>query len=593
MNIKKIEISRWTLFIIFGLSIFVKCLLFHLFCFNYVAVSSLWNAPHDFFSFYVAKLLPALSIASFVFIFKRKWWMIMASIIIDLWMVANFIYYRANDLFLDTETIMIVDNLNGFWSSIATYLNWKSLLFFVLTILLCVFLAFVNVKNERNWKHFGIATAISVILFLGDHFAGYSTYKTTTQVDYWKYSAFKVVWRMSSGNYFYDNWVRSQWVEAQTPLHFFPTFLYKQICDKYYKKEFSLAESEKNEISTYVNHHATDSNIVSQNLIIILGESFESWVLQMKDENAQEVTPNMNLFRKKENVLFIDKIRSQVRRGSSGDGQMIINTGLLPLESGAACMLYGDNVYPNFAHKFDSAIIINPVHAIWNQSITTYSYGYKNLDENFSSPNKSKWENDDQHVVRNSLKQCLSLPQPFGIMLITITTHTPFNCPTRPTLSFNSDLPDDIVNYLNCMHYADSCIGLFLNELDKLSLLDNTTLVITGDHTIFRSNLLAEIQPIAQKYNLPIPQGESFCPLIISSPTIKKHTEIDTLCYQMDIYPTILHCLGINDYYWKGFGVNLLDSTSLQNRKISEEEAFRLSNLIIRSNYFATENICQ
>ena len=124
-------------------------------------------------------------------------------------------------------------------------------------------------------------------------------------------------------------------------------------------------------------------------------------------------------------------------------------------------------------------------------------------------------------------------------------------------------------------------------------MLDNTTLVITGDHTIFRSNLLAEIQPIAQKYNLPIPQGESFCPLIISSSTIKKHTEIDTLCYQMDIYPTILHCLGINDYYWKGFGVNLLDSTSLQNRKISEEEAFRLSNLIIRSNYFATENICQ
>ena len=301
-------------------------------------------------------------------------------------------------------------------------------------------------KNERRWKHFGIAAAVSVILFLGDHLAGYSTYKTTGIADCWKYSAFKTVWRMSSGNYFYDNWIRSQWVEAQTSLHFFPAFLYKQICDKFYKKEVSLGESEKNEISTYVNHHATDSNIVNQNLIIILGESFESWVLQMKDENEQEVTPNMNMFREKENVLYVDKIRSQAKRGMSGDGQMIINTGLLPLESGAACMLYGDNIYPNFAHKFDSATIVNPVHAIWNQSITTYSYGYKNLDEDFSASNK--WENDDQHVVRNSIKQCISLPQPFGIMLITITTHSPFNCPTQATLSFNSELPENIVKII-------------------------------------------------------------------------------------------------------------------------------------------------
>lgn len=593
MNVKKIEISRWTLFIIFGLSIFVKCLLFHLFCFNYVAVSSLWNAPHDFFSFYVAKLLPALSIASFVFIFKRKWWMIMASIIIDLWMVANFIYYRANDLFLDTETIMIVDNLNGFWSSIATYLNWKSLSFFVLTILLCVFLAFVNVKNERNWKHFGIATAISVILFLGDHFAGYSTYKTTTLVDCWKYSAFKVVWRMSSGNYFYDNWVRSQWVEAQTPLHFFPTFLYKQICSFFYgPKEISLSEEDKINIEEFVNKSALDTNIVKQNLVIILGESFEDWAFKMKDNNNCEITPNMNALRKQENILYVNKIRSQVRRGNSGDGQMIINSGLLPIESGAACMLYGKNVYPNFAHKFETSIIINPVSGIWNQKNTTYSYGYKNLKE-LSNPNdKWNWVEDDE-TMQFSIQQCKTMNQPFCMMIITVSTHSPFSSPRKSHLSFCDGTPQIVQDYLNCMHYADSCIGVFLNLLDKHSLLNNTTLVITGDHTIFRSNLLAEIQPVAQKYDLPIPQGESFCPLIISSPTIKKHTEIDTLCYQMDIYPTILHCLGINDYYWKGFGVNLLDSTSLQNRKISEEEAFRLSNLIIRSNYFATENICQ
>ena len=549
-----------------------------------MAVSSLWNAPHDFFSFYVAKLLPAVSIASFVFVFKRRWWIIVASIIIDLWFAANFIYYRANDLFLDTETIMIVDNLNGFWSSIVAYLNWKTIAFVVVSVILYVFLVFTKVDSNRNWKGFAVASITSLLLFVGDHFAGYSTYKTTKQVESWKYSAFKAVWKMASGNYFFDNWVRSQWVEAQTPLHFLPAFLLKQICNKYYKIEPSLNEIDRKKIENLINKQALDTNMVHHNLIIILGESFESWAFQMKDERGQEVTPNMNLFRKRENVLYANKIRSQVRQGSSGDGQMIINTGLLPLESGAACMLYGENVYPNFAHKFDLATIVNPATPnIWNQRVVTFSYEYNNLVD--FSKNQQVSDGD---MVKTAIAQCQSAKsQPYAIMLITLSTHVPFTWhPSKTKLSYNKELPQNMYDYLNAMHYADSCIGLFLNELAKDSLLHNTTVVITGDHTIFRSNLLAEMQPAIEKYGLPIPKDETFCPLIISSPTITKHTEIDTLCFQMDIYPTILHCLGINDYYWKGFGVNLLDSAALQNRKISEEEAFKLSNLIIRSNYF-------
>lgn len=41
------------------------------------------------------------------------------------------------------------------------------------------------------------------------------------------------------------------------------------------------------------------------------------------------------------------------------------------------------------------------------------------------------------------------------------------------------------------------------------------------------------------------------------------------------------------DYYWKGFGVNLLDSVARHNRPISEQEAYRLSDMIICGNYFS------
>ena len=64
------ENGNMLIFILFALSVFIKCVYFHYACFNYVAVSSLWQAPLEFLAFYFAKLLPALFFASFVFLFK-------------------------------------------------------------------------------------------------------------------------------------------------------------------------------------------------------------------------------------------------------------------------------------------------------------------------------------------------------------------------------------------------------------------------------------------------------------------------------------------------------------------------------------------
>ena len=106
------------IFILFALSVFIKCVYFHYACFNYVAVSSLWQAPLEFLAFYFAKLLPALFFASFVFLFKRQWWTIVASVIIDFWLIANVLYYRQCSLFMDIGVIKMAGNLTGSMSSI-------------------------------------------------------------------------------------------------------------------------------------------------------------------------------------------------------------------------------------------------------------------------------------------------------------------------------------------------------------------------------------------------------------------------------------------------------------------------------------------
>ena len=54
----------------------------------------------------------------------------------------------------------------------------------------------------------------------------------------------------------------------------------------------------------------------------------------------------------------------------------------------------------------------------------------------------------------------------------------------------------------------------------------------------------------------------------------------------MDAYPTIRHLIGADTYYWKGFGIDLSDTTHTMARPINEQDAYIVSDKIIRANYF-------
>lgn len=584
------ENGNMLIFILFALSVFIKCVYFHYACFNYVAVSSLWQAPLEFLAFYFAKLLPALFFASFVFLFKRQWWTIVASVIIDLWLIANVLYYRQCSLFIDIDVIKMAGNLNGFMSSILTYINWKTFVFVAITALYCGTLFFFEKRNEwlilkTSVKAFIIAFVTSLLLVVYDFTLGYGSnlMYANRNKEWYDINQFQWGWKVAKGKSLYSNLQRPNLVERGSVFHYFPClFIYELSLDRNREVEFSYREKEI--LSEIVGEKKQIQ--LDNNLIFVLVESFESWALNMRDLRGDEVTPNINAFRSKHSHLFCTKIKSQTRNGGSGDGQMIENTGLLPLNSGAACMLYGTNIYPNYAHFWSNSTIIDPcANDIWNQPQMTKCYDYKDIYPN--SQNDMVGTEDDMVVFQYAIQHIDSLKkEPFCLHIITMSMHTPFTRVDCPSMKWPNDMPSNLRNYLNAVHYTDSAIAPFLEKLESDSLLANTTIVITGDHTTFSHNMLMEYASFVKKYGYPIPTETSYCPLIVCSPTIKEKTVVDEVCYQMDIFPTILHCIGADDYYWKGFGVNLLDSTARHNRQIIEDEAYILSDKMIRSDYF-------
>ena len=311
--------------------------------------------------------------------------------------------------------------------------------------------------------------------------------------------------------------------------------------------------SDTTRIEQFYNTEQTDS--ISSHagpLIVVIVESFEDWVF------TPSIMPNLTAFCNNHNVLYANHVQSQVRGGMSADGQLMINTGLLPTLEGAACYRFLGNTYPGIMkHKEGKSATLVPHNVdVWNQVYMSKAYGYDTTVQ--ISPIDT--------ILFDEVLQYLHDGY-VNIQALTISTHSPF---TRgsvfSTLEIDEDIPELKKNYIKAFNALDYGLNILLEALDMDSALRKATLVITGDHVIW-----------------PEP---TYCPLIIYSPKFSESIAYADTCYQMDIYPTIISVIGCEDYFWKGFGVNLMDSASRQNRLISEQEAYELSDKIIRSNYF-------
>lgn len=588
---------QWCVFVLFAFTIFVKCILFHWDIFHSILISSIWSAPFEFIAFWWNKVIPALLLGAFVFISKRYWWTVLVNIIIDLWIIANLVYFQANECFLDINAILMAYNLSGFESSIKTFTNISYTIFPTFTIIYAVLIYYGKKihAGKRNYILFLLIFGICILSHICSVVPKWKKdyYNNKYSVDFDMQDGREVICETFGWNglkmyipfhdiklyalpysFSYCPDYAKEYIRATSILHY---FIGATVHYVYSENDTSL-EIAPDSMHKYINKQRETPHPPTSNLIILLVESFESWALEQGDFSRQAASNFLN-FMEHDHILYANHITSEAKQGVSGDGQMIVNTGLLPIYAGAACIRFGNNTYPNIASNYNNSILVNISDDVWNQHQMTTKYGYQ--DEYFRKGGISEPE-----MFQNMLNVLDTIQEPFCLLGITMAMHSPFDKYKVKHLNLPKSAPYWLEEYLECVYYTDSCFGVFWNTLKDKEILKNTTVVITGDHTVFKHNMLKEFSNFASGNGLEIPREESFTPLIIYSPNISENTQVTDTCYQMDIYPTIMHLIGCEDYYWKGFGVNLLDSVARHNRPISEQEAYRISDLMIRSNYF-------
>ncbi|MCR5361826.1 MAG: LTA synthase family protein [Bacteroidales bacterium] len=546
-------------------------------------MQELLTYPTFFFISWFGKVLPAVIIASFVYLcHRRQWWTIVLSVVIDLWIISNLFYFKANGLYLTYEAMTMVGNLHGFEDSLLTLLDWTAWMVLAITVAyIVVFFALRLRKYQMRSTKWFLGWTLSFLLL-----------DCASNAAFW-YHAFweekpSLGQRISNAYPFglvHNDAVshsncsdyRTDYMYCQSVLSYLPAMF---LHDYWTSKRTSLSEEDCQYIARYWNGWREIRPV--NNLVFILVESLESWPLEKI--NGIDFMPFLSQIKQSGHVFYADRLKCQIKYGMSGDGQMISMTGMLPIDNGVACFRYGSNRYPNFASSYASSAIFNPCKGTWNQSVVTPSYGFNHLFES----EDVQWGTDATVFQRTTDYVLSDLETPFCVLALTISSHMPFNASLAQPYPQDPEMPALMSRYLNSLSYTDSCLQACVTRILNSPPADSTVIVITGDHTIFRSNSYDDLDRYASAKGIPFKANHNYVPLIIYSPDIERNEYLHEEVYQMDIFPTVCAMLD-STVHNPSFGVNLRDSVARQHRPISEEEAYRMSDLIIRSNYFGLQ----
>ena len=313
-----------------------------------------------------------------------------------------------------------------------------------------------------------------------------------------------------------------------------------------------------------------------KNVIVIHLESFQQFLIDYKWK-GKEVTPNLNKLYHSKNTLSFSNFYNQVGQGKTSDAEMMLENSLYGLQSGSAMSSYGtSNTFEsapailNQAGGYTTAVMHGGAGSFWNRNNAYKQFGYHYFMPLSYYENKPKYYIGyglkDKIFLSQSIKYIERLPQPFYLKLITVTNHYPYDLDKKNQSIDPTDTGDETVDgYVQTAHYLDQAIGEFLQWMKKTGLDKKTILVLYGDHYGISGNHHKASAELLKQDEFTNFDNLKFqrVPLMFHMKGLKGGVK-DTYGGEIDVLPTLLNLLGINDKDTIQFGHDLLSPKAPQ-----------------------------
>ena len=443
----------------------------------------------------LADLVVSLIFASFYFLVKKKYrlaYLIIISIISMIVCISNIVYYFYYSSFISITffSFALANHETGESNVVGDLIKPQFFIFLWLPVVLYIVNkrqkkknleedAFKRVSRKTIFKTLYTWILVFFIIFLS----------TLKPVDFSRlYSQWNREYLVSRfGVYMYqiNDIVKS--IEPKMSTLFGKDKAYKEI-NEYYEEEGNTNKENK-----YTNIFK------GKNVIAVHAESMQNVLINLKI-SGKEITPNLNKLTKE--GLYFDNFYSQVSFGTSSDTEFTYATSLLPVSSGTVFINHSDKEYVSFYKLLkEKGYHTFSMHAntgdFWNRNIMHKNLGYDKFYD------KTSYEIDeeigfglsDESFIKQSveyIKQINKENKKFYGTLITLSNHTPFDynelfgdfdvTMTRNGVKYPYMQDTKLGNYFVSAHYADKQLGLLVSELKKAGILDDTIIVIYGDH---------------------------------------------------------------------------------------------------------------
>jgi lipoteichoic acid synthase len=339
-----------------------------------------------------------------------------------------------------------------------------------------------------------------------------------------------------------------------------------------------------------------------KNVIVIHAESFQQFTMNLSFNN-KELTPNMNKLASE--GIYFSNFYAQESVGTSSDSEFTFNTSLTPASSGTVAINYYDREYVTIPKLLKTqGYYTFSMHGnngtFWNRNLLHESFGYDyfyNYTKDYNIDETIGLGLSDKSFFKQSVAKIKDISKEhnnFYGTLIMLTNHTPFSY-IGPFSDYSVDILEETTdsktnevttntkhylegttmgNYLKSVHYADEAIGQFIEQLDEEGLLDNTVIVIYGDHDAklktseyeYLYNFDPETQTMLDVNDSDYHKVDAYeyelnrkVPFIIWTKDKKFNVEVKEVMGMYDVLPTLGNMLGFESEYALGHDMFSVD----------------------------------
>lgn len=340
------------------------------------------------------------------------------------------------------------------------------------------------------------------------------------------------------------------------------------------------------------------------NVIVMHLESIMSFLIDL-EINGKEVTPNLNKLVKES--MYFDNFYPQVSAGTSSDTEFTFSSSLMPVQSGTVFVSYYNRTYITLQNLLaEKGYYTFSMHgnkaSMWNRNkmhprlgyMDFYSQDHYTIDEEVGlGLSDHSFFKQSESIIKDidtMIKDTKEYNNYMGT-IITLSNHTPFMKDNIPFSDFDVTyhtgkkdiLGNEIIydyleekdltmmgNYIKSAHYADKCLGEYLDYVRSSKEYDKTLFVLYGDHAAQLSrkdfgrfinyDFLTGEQRTEDdpKYvNYDYYENELFkkTPLILWTKDKKITGKVSYPMGMIDCLPTLANMLGIENKYQLGHDI--------------------------------------